>query len=250
LRNSEGIDSVCLYVDIKCPFCGDVFEATAASVEKNKSNVCKAHLANKKCNLPATQQGGADATIIALPPSKRARSAAVLHKQCVPVSRFAELEERTAGLEQRTACLERDRDLFVDNMIAAFPSMTRPLVADNVVHQVKTEFCISYGSNPSTRGQDTRLSDQLGDKELESEQKDRRLLALQRRNDTLEREISSMRSRVERVESGQELKLQANLYKRELNERLSADEMFSQLDTYLNDRPRTSAAARRARLRE
>ena len=59
-----------LFVDIKCPYCGDLIECAASSVSKNKTLVCTAHLARKKCNLPEDQRGGVDAAVLALPPSK------------------------------------------------------------------------------------------------------------------------------------------------------------------------------------
>lgn len=127
LRGGGGASSTALYVDIKCPHCGDVFEATAASVSKNKSNVCSAHLAKKKCALVETQQGGVDATVLALPPSKQRRTSVVVHQECN--RRFATLEERVQGLE-------KDRDAFIGNLIAA--GMARaPVTHDNIVPQIQ-----------------------------------------------------------------------------------------------------------------
>ena len=73
-RSNAG--QVAMYVDITCPHCGDVFEATAASVAKNKAQVCANHLKNKKCDQPEglTESESAAWGARLMPPSKRDRS--------------------------------------------------------------------------------------------------------------------------------------------------------------------------------
>lgn len=126
-RNVTGEGATDLYVDITCPNCGDVFEATHASVAKNKSHVCKAHLAKRKCNIAEDERSGDDSNAMALPPSKRSRMAVVAHQQC---------NKRIDALERRVNGLEQDRDMFVDSLVNGF-SLSRPLTHENVVPKIQ-----------------------------------------------------------------------------------------------------------------
>ena len=117
-----------LYVDITCPYCCEQFESTAASVSKNKGHVCTAHLAKKKCDLPKNERGGVDASILALAPSKQARTSVVIHKACK--EQYDELKQESAEMKERLSKLEAKTNMYDNVLTEVLPSLKLPLIEE------------------------------------------------------------------------------------------------------------------------
>ena len=135
-RSNTG--EVAMYVDITCPYCGDVFEATAASVSKNKSVVCLTHLKNKKCDQPkCTDNAEAEEqSVLALPPSKRNRTSLHVHASCE--KRFAEMDTRITDLRHDVNWLTKKSTLYDHALTTVFPTLELPLRDGTAYMQLQT----------------------------------------------------------------------------------------------------------------
>ena len=139
-KRRPGDEQTALYVDITCPHCGDVIEAFAASAAKNKSNICKAHLASKKCNLPESQRDGLNANVLSLPPSRRGGHREVLHQNCVSRDEFRQAVEegrRAIATSKKEAKCEAKQE-FAQMIVTAFPQLgwLHPVAPESVVPQL------------------------------------------------------------------------------------------------------------------
>ena len=147
-RGENGVQEG-LYVDITCPHCGDVIEALAASVAKNKSNICRSHLASKKCNLSEDQRGGMDATILSLPPSRQAERTEVLHRNCVSQEQLRASEARgEQRLRESEARGEQRLQNVVQHVVSVMPYIpwTYPVVPEELGVQIQRSITTSNGA--------------------------------------------------------------------------------------------------------
>lgn len=203
-RNAADPDAKDWYVDITCPNCGDVFEATSASVSKNKSHVCKAHLAKKKCNIPEEEREDDMSNAIALPESKRARMTVVKHEACNKRidSLRREVQENKVEFGQRIQSLEARRVLYDTVLHNCFPTLPLPLDGDSAMDQMqralKTDV-IDKQSHPIATAT-TTLATLDEKRELETGDLRRDNAALKRKLEVSERDRDAMRAALTRDE--------------------------------------------------
>ena len=120
------------YVHITCPFCEYRIESTKHSVSKNKSLLCRSHLA--KCtkrpsdgsdtaSRNAVDQGSSEGQLD-LPPSKKQRLAVVQHRDCI--ARERKFEERLGTVEARLQLIE-------NTIVSHVPGVKIPLECEQLV---------------------------------------------------------------------------------------------------------------------
>jgi len=134
-RNASTVNATDLYVDIACPYCKETFEATHASVSKNKSHVCKAHLVNKKCNIPLVDRDSDNSSALALPASKSSRMTVVKHRACN--RRISDLERDQDLTNARLDVLEAKSTLYDGALKAVMPLVELPLVHGRAEQQLR-----------------------------------------------------------------------------------------------------------------
>lgn len=148
------------YVDITCPNCGDVFEATSASVSKNKALVCGTHLKNKKCDQPkdATAEESAELSTMVLPPSKRNRTSLHIHASCE--KRFAEVKAEMADLRSDVNWLTKKASLYDMALTTVFPTLELPLRDGSAHMQLQTavQHDVIERISPTMRMQEEAIS--------------------------------------------------------------------------------------------
>jgi len=197
-RNAADPDATDWYVDIACPNCGDVFEATKASVSKNKSHVCKAHLAKKKCNIPEEEREDDMSNATALPESKRARMTVVKHESCNKRidSLRREMQENKVEFGQRIQSLETRRVLYDTVLRTCFPTLPLPLDCDSAIDQMQRALKTDViDKQPHlTTAATTTLATLEDKRELETGDLRRDNVALKHKLELMERERDSMRS--------------------------------------------------------
>jgi len=107
---------------------------------KNKSNVCKAHLAKKKCNLLESERGMVDASILALAPSIQARTSVMIHKACR--EQYDELKQESAEVRERLSKLEAKTSMYDNALTMVLPSLKLPLIEEVAPLQLREAIAI------------------------------------------------------------------------------------------------------------
>ena len=159
LRNTtpsdeDGSTPCAEYVFITCPHCEFPIESTKKSVKKNKSLLCRSHLAkcpkrpsdtptsdNAECESGATQTTTILATTaeIDLPPSKRQQLAVVQHRDCIARQRVS--DDRISALEQKFRVIE-------DVIVSCIPGTRRPLDGDSLRLAIRGWTPPTYAPHP------------------------------------------------------------------------------------------------------
>ena len=125
--DDDGSTPCAEYVFITCPHCEGQIESTKKSVKKNKSLLCRTHLAKcprRPIDTPASCGAIAVATEeIDLPPSKHQKLAVVQHRDCI--SRQRASDDRISALEQKFQVIE-------DVIVSCIPGTKRPLDGDSL----------------------------------------------------------------------------------------------------------------------
>ena len=251
-----------LRCDILCPHCKVSFDVAAASARSNKSQSCRRHLTSGLCAqkddsgaLVPIQHEGTE-----LPPSKRVRTNDALHAGCrVDIeslrqsseARFREQEELHHDTRERLHSLEVDRDLLLANhkalevnLITEFPSIQRPITADDIVPKIKmaTLVCVpptsasivSVGTSPSQAA----IVDSVECDRLRAEN-----TALKRKYEISERDRDAAVAQVDRLRSGGELRTYRRIHKVQVEKIQTRDECLVAIDRIVRNvvLPRLSA---------